>query len=54
MLTARENLLETIKKGGKPDRLVKQYEPFGFAFGNPVTNFIRSVPYPGMEPTKDK
>jgi hypothetical protein len=26
MLTKRQNLLETIKKGGKPDRFVKQFE----------------------------
>jgi len=54
MLTARENLLETLKKGGKPDRLLKQYEPFGFVFGNPVTGYIRGVPYPGMEPQTDR
>ena len=39
MLTARQNLLETIK-GGNPDRLVNQYEPFSlqsspFALHNP-------------------
>lgn len=26
MLTKKQNLLETVKKGGKPDRFVKQYE----------------------------
>ncbi len=26
MLSAKENFLETIKKDGKPDRLVKQFE----------------------------
>ena len=31
MLTARQNLLETIK-GGNPDRLVNQYEPFKLLF----------------------
>ena len=54
MLTARENLFETLKKNGKPDRLLKQYEPFGFVFGNPVTNFVRGSIYPGMEPSTDK
>ena len=40
MLTKRQNLLETTKKGGKPDRFVKQYEflniimEAGFAMGD--------------------
>ncbi len=54
MLSKKENLLETLKKGGKPDRLVKQYEPFGFVFGNPVTNYVRGAMYPGMAPSKDR
>ena len=29
MLTAKENLLETLKVDGKPDRLVKQYVKTG-------------------------
>ena len=53
MLTARENFLETIKKGGKPDRLVKQYEAFGMVFGNPVTNYVKGKSFPGMAPTAD-
>ena len=28
MLTAKENFLETLKKDGRPDRLVNQYQPF--------------------------
>ncbi len=40
MLTKKQNLLETIQKGGKPDRFVKQYEfmnlvmEAGIIFGN--------------------
>ena len=29
-MTAKEIFLETIKKDGKPERLLKQYEGFGF------------------------
>ncbi len=42
MLTKRQNFLETIN-GGNPDRFVKQYEPFGFIFANPVST---AYPYP--------
>lgn len=54
MLSKRENLLETLKKNGKPDRLVKQYESFSLIFGNPVTSYIRGRAYPGMPATKDR
>lgn len=40
MLTARENFLETIKKDGKPDRLVNQYDPF-VVIPNPVGKYCR-------------
>jgi len=40
-------------KNGKSDRLLKQYEAFGFAFGNPLISFIRGTMYPGMEPMTD-
>ena len=53
MLTPRQNMLETLKKDGKPDRLLNQYEAFGFAFGNPLINYVRGNMYPGMEPTQD-
>ena len=53
MLSKRENFLETIKKGGKPDRLVKQYEAFGMVFGNPITNYVKGKSFPGMAPTAD-
>ena len=35
MLTATQNLLETIKLDGKPDRLLKQYEGATFFPPNP-------------------
>ena len=37
MLTARQNLLETIR-GGHPDRYVNQYEAFGIVMGSPFGN----------------
>ncbi|MFC1494700.1 uroporphyrinogen decarboxylase family protein [Thermodesulfobacteriota bacterium] len=42
MLTKRQNFMETIK-GGNPDRFVKQYEPFEFIWGNPVST---AFPFP--------
>lgn len=36
MLNPRQNLLETIK-GGKPDRLVNQFEAFKFQWCSPVS-----------------
>src|SRR5262245_17905230 len=53
MLTAKENFLETIKKGGKPDRIVKQYEGATFLPGDPVNFYIRGARAPGMAPVKD-
>lgn len=41
MLTARENLLETLKKDGKPDRLVNQYQPFVPVMNDPLQKFTR-------------
>ena len=38
MLTKRQNLLETMKKDGKPDRFVNQYEAFGMLIGSPFGN----------------
>lgn len=51
MLTKRQNFLETIK-GGNPDRFVKQYEPFGFIFGDPVTTAF-PFPVPGGPEVKN-
>lgn len=41
MLTEKENLLETLKKEGKPDRLVNQYRPFALVLNDPVQRFTR-------------
>ncbi|NLT12818.1 MAG: uroporphyrinogen decarboxylase (URO-D) [Clostridiales bacterium] len=54
MLTAKQNFLETIKRGGKPDRIVKQFEGTVFLPGDPVALFVRGQRYMGMPPTKDK
>jgi hypothetical protein len=54
MMNARQNFLETIKRGGKPKRLVRQYEGMVFLPGDPVTNFVRGVRRVGMAPMKDK
>ena len=53
MLTPKQNLLETLKRGGKPDRIVKQFEGTTFMPGDPVNNFVRGVRSPGMDPIKD-
>ena len=52
MLTKRENFIETIR-GGKPDRLVKQYEAFAIDRKDPLTNFVRGERYAGMPPMYD-
>jgi hypothetical protein len=54
MLTAKQNFLETIKKGGKPDRIVKQFEGTVFIPGDPVGNYVRGNRYKGMPPLKDR
>jgi len=55
MLTKKQNFLETIKKGGKPDRIVKQYEGTYFFRGDPVNAYVRGANrHAGMEPSKDK
>lgn len=41
MLTQKENLLETIKKGGKPDRLACCYNAFRPIAGDPVFQYVR-------------
>ena len=38
MLTKRQNLIETMKKDGKPDRFVNQYEAFSMLIGSPFGN----------------
>ena len=41
MLTRRENLLETIKPDGKPDRLTNCYTAFKPIGGDPVFQYVR-------------
>lgn len=41
MLSQKENLLETIKKNGKPDRLVNCFNPFVTIADDPVFRFVR-------------
>ncbi|MGD9161785.1 MAG: uroporphyrinogen decarboxylase family protein [Desulfobacteraceae bacterium] len=54
MLSARQNFLETLKKDGKPDRLVDQYENMVFFPADPVAGYVRGKRYKGMEPVRDK
>jgi len=49
MLTAKQNFVETLKKGGSPDRLVKQYEYGAFMPGDPIEFLIRGAYGPGTE-----
>lgn len=53
MLNPKQNFLETIKKGGKPDRLVKQFEGTELLLGDPVNFYVRGVREKGMSPKKD-
>ena len=41
MLTRKENVLETVKKGGKPDRLANCYAAFAPIGGDPVFWYVR-------------
>lgn len=41
MLSPKQNLLETVKQNGKPDRLVNQYRPFVLLMSDPVYKFVR-------------
>ncbi|NLD37304.1 MAG: uroporphyrinogen decarboxylase (URO-D) [Desulfatiglans sp.] len=54
MLTAKQNFLETIKKNGKPDRLVNQYENMVLFMADPVALYARGKRFKGMEPIRDK
>jgi uroporphyrinogen-III decarboxylase len=53
MLTQRKNLMETLKKDGKPDRIISQYEPFAVNMSDPVQNFTRGNRARGRT-TKDR
>ncbi len=54
MLSPKENFLETIRPGGRPDRLVRQFEGLVFLPGDPVGNYVRGERYQGMPPKKDR
>ena len=54
MLSKKDNLLETMKRGGRPDRLVRQFEGTAMVPGDPVNFYIRGNRYPGMEPLYDR
>jgi uroporphyrinogen-III decarboxylase len=41
MLTPKQNLLETLKRDGKPDRLVNQYQPCVQIMNDPCYLFVR-------------
>lgn len=41
MMTEKENLLEFLKKDGKPERLVNGYDAFRIIGGDPVGKFVR-------------
>lgn len=47
MLTVIENLKETRKPGGKPDRLVNDYEAFGIVANDPVYKLTRGNRFKG-------
>jgi hypothetical protein len=48
MLSKKENFLETIKKDGKPDRLVNGWEAIEVVYGDPYMRAGRAAPEPGM------
>jgi hypothetical protein len=54
MLSAKRNFLETIRPGGKPDRIVKQYEATTMIPGDPVNFYVRGRRFAGMPPSRDK
>lgn len=41
MMTPKELLLETLKRDGKPDRLIRQYEPFVPIMNDPLQKYTR-------------
>ncbi len=49
MLSERQNFLETIKRGGSPDRLGNCYTAFKFILGDPLFQYIRGNRVRGSE-----
>ena len=41
MLTTKQNLLETLKKDGHPDRFVNEYDPFVPIMNEPLARYTR-------------
>jgi hypothetical protein len=54
MLCAKQNFLETIRRDGKPDRIVEQFEGARSMPLDPVNKYVRRERYEGMPPNKDK
>ena len=52
MLTEKQNVLETLKRNGKPNRLVNQFQPFVTIMNDPVYLFVRGNRIKGKT-TKD-
>ncbi len=53
MLSKKQNLIETLKKDGHPDRLVNNYEYGAFMPGDPIEFMIRGEYHEGMEDKQD-
>ena len=47
MSTPKEILFETMKPGGRPERLLRQYEAFKFIRGNAVSVYMNRGMAPG-------
>ena len=54
MLKKKQNFLETLKKNGKPDRIVSQFEGLAWFSDDPVNTYVRGTRYPGMAPLEDR
>ena len=54
MASAKEIFLETIKRDGKPERLLDQYEGSTFFPPSPASTYIRGNRHPGMDPLIDR
>lgn len=54
MLSRKQNFIETIRRGGRPERLVNQYEALDFFMADPLTRYIQGERYPGMKPRRDR
>ncbi len=48
-MTPKEIFLELLKKEGRPERLLNQYEALQMALGDPVSRYLGQVR--GLEPS---